>query len=213
MIETTTARKTLMARKTAHAVRSGAIVAKQERSRVSREALLDAFMELLAERPYADIAVADIARIAGLTTGAVYSRFGDKRGLATAAHERFARQAAETMEAWGARAQWTTADPLHIIRSWTRGAVNFCKMYRPLLSLMMNDPAVRADYDALMGRPPRILSRLLRNTMLPNVSVSFDADVEWAARAALVVLERFPLDDDDLCDRIEQLLCRLIGLP
>src|SRR5882672_12197735 len=58
------------------------ITPKQDRSRANREALLDALMDLLYERPYADIGVADIARRAGMTTGAVYGRFEDKRGLA-----------------------------------------------------------------------------------------------------------------------------------
>jgi len=85
------------------------VTPKQDRSRANREALLDALMDLLYERPFADIGVADIARRAGMTTGAVYGRFGDKRGVAIALHERFAARASQTMEDWGARPQWATA--------------------------------------------------------------------------------------------------------
>ncbi|WP_169812266.1 TetR/AcrR family transcriptional regulator [Nocardia xishanensis] len=185
---------------------------KQQRSRETRDALLDAFVSLLDERPYADIGVAEIARRAGLTSGALYGRFGDKRGLALAAHERFAVRSAETMEAWGARPRWQTALPREIIGSWTKGAVNFCRMYRPMLSLMINDPDVGEQYDQLMGKPPRILARLLRDAVPGSPGVEFEKDVEWSARAALAVLERFDLDDDDLFDRIELLLCRMIGV-
>src|SRR5882757_8975856 len=143
------------------APRPPAIAAKRERSRASREALLDALMELLRERPYADIGVSDIARRAGLTTGAIYARFGDKRGVALAAHDRFVERSIATMDAWGARSQWSEATPQQIIHGWTRGAVNFGRMYRPLLSLMMSDPAVREQHDELMERPARILTRLL----------------------------------------------------
>gem|GEM_PF-7030324 len=185
---------------------------KQERSRASREALLDAFLDLLSDRTYAEIGVADIARRAGLTTGAVYGRFGDKRGAALALHERFAAQSVETMEEWGARPQWATATPEAIINNWTRGAINFCRMYRPMLSLMMNDPAVRQQYDELMAHPPRILARLLGQVVPGAAGKKFDKDVEWAARAALVVLQRFDLDDEDIYVRIEALLRRMIGV-
>jgi AcrR family transcriptional regulator len=187
------------------------VTPKQDRSRANREALLDAFMELLDERPYADISIADVALRAGMTTGAVYGRFGDKRGLALALHERFAAGARQTMQNWGARPQWASATAQEIINNWTRGAINFGRMYRPLLTLMMNDPLVHEQYSELMDLPPRILARLLR-AVVPDAADEFDRDVEWAARAALVLLERFDLNDDELYERIEVMLRRLIGV-
>src|SRR5947199_10784359 len=49
---------------------------KQARSQATRERLLDALSDLLQTRSYGEISVADIAAAAGLTTGAVYARFG-----------------------------------------------------------------------------------------------------------------------------------------
>lgn len=190
----------------------GASEPKQQRSRESRDALLDAFISLLDERPYTDIGVTEVARRAGLTSGALYGRFGDKRGLARAAYERFVIRSTETMEMWGARPAWQTATPREIIANWTKGAVNFCRMHRPLLSLMISDPDVREQYDGLMANPPRILARLLRDAVPGSPGMEFEKDVEWAARAALTVLERFDLDDDELFGRIELLLCRMIGV-
>ena len=185
---------------------------KQHRSRQNQEALLDAMMELLGERPYAQIGIADISRRAGLTAGALYGRFGDKRGLAHATHERFATQSVATMEAWGARPAWRAATPREMINNWTKGAVNFCRMYRPLMSLMMNDPSLQQQYAEMMERPGRILARLLQRAMPGESAEQFESDVEWAARAALAVLERFDLDDDELYGRIETLLRRMIGI-
>ncbi len=199
-------------RRQAGTARRPEVAPKQDRSRANREALLDALMDLLYERPYADIGVADIARRAGMTTGAVYGRFGDKRGVAIALHERFAARASQTMEDWGARPQWATASPSEIISSWTRGAINFGRMYRPLLTLMSNDPVVREHHSDLMARPPRILARLLNAAMPDAAGDGFDRDVEWAARAALAVLEQFDLDDDELYERIDIMLRRLIGV-
>jgi len=117
-----------------------------------------------------------------------------------------------TFKDWGARPQWATASAQEIISSWTRGAINFGRMYRPLLTLMSNDPVVREQHSDLMARPPRILARLLNAAMPDDAGEGFDRDVAWAARAALAVLEQFELDDDDLYERIEIMLCRLIGV-
>src|SRR2546422_8196646 len=110
---------------------------KQARSHATRERLLDALAVLLEERSYSEISVADIARAAGLTTGAVYARFGDKRGVAVALIERFLSASFERMDSWGAQERWASATPQEIIDNWTRGAVNFGRMYRPFLRLML----------------------------------------------------------------------------
>src|SRR4051812_12616814 len=47
----------------------------------TRARLLRAAAEVFAERGYAGAGVAEIARRAGLTTGAIYSQFADKSGL------------------------------------------------------------------------------------------------------------------------------------
>jgi AcrR family transcriptional regulator len=48
---------------------------------VTRERLLEAAAEVFAERGYEGAALADIARRAGFTTGAIYSRFRNKAEL------------------------------------------------------------------------------------------------------------------------------------
>src|SRR5437867_10869287 len=60
------------------------VEAKQARSQATHERLLDAPSELLQPRSYGEISVADIARAAGLPTGAAYARFGDRRAVAAA---------------------------------------------------------------------------------------------------------------------------------
>ena len=88
-----------------------ALEAKSDRSRVTHEALLDAFVDLLGERPYAQIGVAHIAARAGLTTGAIYSRFGSKQGVVLALHTRFVEHWIGTMESWAAQPCWSSASP------------------------------------------------------------------------------------------------------
>lgn len=183
------------------------IQAKQDRSRTTHDALLDAFEELLHEGRNADISLAQIARQAGLTTGAVYGRFRDKRGIAIAVYERFAHNSAQIMEEWGRRPTWQVAAPKTIVEGWTKGALNFCRMHRPLMALMSVDPAVQDEYDTLMARPARILKELLQQRVPAS-----DDDIEWAARAALAVLERLDLDEADLNDRLVTLVCNYLGV-
>ena len=54
----------------------------------TRQRLLDAAAEVFAERGYEGATLADIARRAGFTTGAIYSRFRDKAELLLAVVER-----------------------------------------------------------------------------------------------------------------------------
>jgi AcrR family transcriptional regulator len=183
---------------------------KQARAHATRERLLDALADLLYERPYAEISVADIAAAADVTTGAVYARFGDKHGVAVALAERFLSTSFELMDSWYAQDRWASATPREIVDNWTRGAINFGRMYRPYLTLMLDDHALREQHTALIDHSSRHLADLLRNAMKKPVDENFDGDVEFAARA---ILERFELQDDEESQaRISRLIRRITGV-
>lgn len=52
-----------------------------ERSQATRQALVEAGRALFAERGYADVSVGELAKRAGVTTGALYHQFDSKEGL------------------------------------------------------------------------------------------------------------------------------------
>ncbi|MEL6875138.1 MAG: TetR/AcrR family transcriptional regulator [Pseudomonadota bacterium] len=58
---------------------------KQARSRETETALLASLDELLSRKSYPEVTVAEIATEAGVTTGAIYRRFKNKRSLLIAA--------------------------------------------------------------------------------------------------------------------------------
>ena len=58
-----------------------------ERTEATRSALLKAARELFAERGYAAVPAEEVARAAGVTRGALYHHFADKKDLFRALHE------------------------------------------------------------------------------------------------------------------------------
>lgn len=70
-------------------VASGRTLPVQARAQKTQQALLDALDRLLAEKSITDLTVSEIAREAGVTTGAIYRRFQHKQDLVRVAFERF----------------------------------------------------------------------------------------------------------------------------
>lgn len=55
---------------------------KQERARLTQQAILDAFVRLLLEKGYARLTIRDIAGVAGVGLGTVYEHFPGKKAIA-----------------------------------------------------------------------------------------------------------------------------------
>jgi AcrR family transcriptional regulator len=71
----------------------------QARSQQTLERLLDSAEALIADKGFDDITVAEIAARAGLSVGAVYSRFRDKKGVLHCLQDRFVDEAHLTTDA------------------------------------------------------------------------------------------------------------------
>ncbi|MBX4957700.1 TetR family transcriptional regulator [Rhizobium lentis] len=71
----------------------------RQRTEQTRQALMDAGRRLFVEKGYAETATPEIAAAAGMTRGALYHHFEDKKALFRAVVEREARAVAETIEA------------------------------------------------------------------------------------------------------------------
>jgi len=86
-----------------------------ERSEATREALIAAARALFAERGYAGVGTEEIVRAAGVTRGALYHHFDDKRELFAAVYERVEVELAERIAA-GALEEGAS-DPLAAMRA------------------------------------------------------------------------------------------------
>lgn len=80
-----------------------------ERSEATREALIEAARSLFAERGYAGVGTEEIVRAAGVTRGALYHHFEDKRELFAAVYEQIEVELAERIAAGALAANATSS--------------------------------------------------------------------------------------------------------
>jgi AcrR family transcriptional regulator len=109
-----------------------------ERSQSTRETLISAARPLFAERGYAGVGTEEIVRAAGLTRGALYHQFGDKRGLFEAVYETIEHELAQTI---GAKAL-TASDPLEAMRIGMDMLLDACLETEVQRILLTDAPAV-----------------------------------------------------------------------
>lgn len=114
----------------------------------TRSRLVEAASELFAERGYERTSTQDIARRAGLTTGAIYSNFRGKRELLMAAIS----QPAEALRSQVGDARKAGASALDLIRAGSHRLVSH--RGRRQRSILVN-ALVLASRDAIVGQKLR----------------------------------------------------------
>ena len=124
----------------------------QDRSVRTQQALLDALDRLLKTQSFDELTVSQIATEAGLTTGAIYRRFKDKRALVEASFKRFVERS-EDLQVERTGAIENMSDPERV-EYLIRSTLRFTTPYIPLM---------RAA-SALNDRPSFEYMRTARNT-------------------------------------------------
>lgn len=89
---------------------------RQARSQLTLARILDAAESLLGEKRWEDASVAEIARLAGSSVGAFYTRFRDKDALLSALHERFVEEAIATADFAMNEQRWASASISLVVR-------------------------------------------------------------------------------------------------
>jgi AcrR family transcriptional regulator len=116
---------------------------REERAEATRAQLLAVATELFASRGYAAVGTEDVVREAGLTRGALYHHFTDKRELFAAVHERLEQ---DTMAAIGSRmaaaAESGTADPVELLIIGMRSFLDACMEPAVLRITLLDAPTV-----------------------------------------------------------------------
>ncbi|MFV3113236.1 TetR/AcrR family transcriptional regulator [Gordonia amicalis] len=95
-----------------------------ERTAATRAALIAAGRKLFGERGFADVGTQEIVDAAGVTRGALYHQFGDKKGLFTAVYDAVEQDVvAQIAEAAGALA---AEDPIAALKTGMRLFLELC---------------------------------------------------------------------------------------
>ena len=96
---------------------------KAERREATRAALVGAARELFAERGYAAVGTEEVVQRAGVTRGALYHHFRDKRDLFRAVYEQTEQDVVESIAERMAEA---SGDPWELLATGTRAFLDAC---------------------------------------------------------------------------------------
>jgi AcrR family transcriptional regulator len=111
-----------------------------ERSEATRSALVAAARPLFAERGFAGVGTEEIVRAAGVTRGALYHQFADKRELFAAVFEQVEAQLSERIGA--AAIASGVADPLAALRVGTAAWLDASTEPETQRIVLLDGPAV-----------------------------------------------------------------------
>jgi AcrR family transcriptional regulator len=164
----------------------------QARTREGLVRLLDAAETLIAEHGFENASIAEIARQADSSVGAVYRRFRDKQGLLLALHERFCEEARATTDDTLAPARWEGASAATIVDEFTGQLVHIFRERRGLFlafqARAMVDPAVRDRWQQLFEHIGKRLGELLRRRWSELRHHDPDLAIKFALQSILGLL-------------------------
>lgn len=171
-----------------------AIAPKQARGRRAQERIVSATLELLAERPFERVGVADIAARAGVAVGGVYRRFVSKeRLLVYVAREAMLPDALATLRDGLEPARWRGAPIAAVVERYLALTVEVFRRHQALaraLALLGRQsvdpalPALVADINReAHGRFRALLHERLGDVRHPRPGLAVDLALLWVSAA------------------------------
>ena len=186
----------------------------------TRSRLIESAAQLFAERGYEGTSIQDVARAAGLTTGAIYSNFRGKREVLLAA----IAEPAEAMAGAVGEARRAGASALAVIRAGAHDLVaRRGRRQRLILTqalvLASRDPIVGQHLRKGLGRTFRGFARFIESgqaegAISPDVDPHAYAHYAYALTFGAYLLETagVPAPDQEAWDRLmDRLLSALSG--
>lgn len=174
--------------------------ARQARSQETLERLLDSAEALIADKGFDDVTVAEIAERAGLSVGAVYSRFRDKKGILHCLQDRFVDEAHLTTDATLDIDRWEGASIEEIVGELIVFLVEIHRerrgVLRELLVRTRNEPAMVERKERLVAHVSERLSSLLLSQADRIGRADPAAAVAFGLRLVLGTLEQAILFGD-----------------
>jgi AcrR family transcriptional regulator len=198
----------------------------QARSQETLERLLDAAEQLVTEKGFEDTAVAEVARRAASSGGAVYSRVPDKDALLHALYERYHEQAIATADAALEPARWEEARIAEILDAVVRFLVSLYREQSGLIRAFVVRNHTDAEFHARRERLLHYVNERLSALLLARRDEISHPDPEKAAAFGLIQVfatldtvmlfgEQRPgalvLSDDDLAAELTRAYLAYLG--
>lgn len=170
---------------------------RQLRSRATMERVLTAVEELLVDKPFDQITIAEIAARASSSPTSIYARFTDKSGLLLAAHERFKHQAEKRLRAQIDSGELADLAPRQIFDAFVQDLVStFRTSHNLLRSVVLADSPVMYERAAmLITTTAQGLAEQLRPAMTVDYEVG-ERCIAFAVRAATAVMQQHVIFED-----------------
>jgi AcrR family transcriptional regulator len=143
------------------------------------EAIIVATLQLLAERGYADLTVADVARRAGVSKPALYRRWSDKAQLVVEAM--VSRLPSSPVPNTGNTRDDLLAFTDQLVATFTRTPAG--GVLPGLVAALAADPVLAANYRELLVEPLRRRMRVAVLRGIDRGDLRHDTDVEFALDA------------------------------
>lgn len=165
------------------------ITAQQARSRATAERIVEAAESLLAERPFDDLTVTEIAGEAGVSVGGFYARFERKEALLGALHRRYEERRTRRLETALAKERWIGRDPVDRVRGVIAEMVDLMVENRHVLrTFLLRYWSSPEDVTPILAERLGDVYESARQILLLDRARMRADDPEEAARAALGIV-------------------------
>lgn len=192
---------------------------RQQRSRATLERIVGVIEELLTEKPFEQITIAEISRRANCAPTAIYSKFSDKNAMLLEVHDRFKERAQGRALAVAEDLRRRGATPREVLEVTVTSIVTLYRTHHRLLrSVLLAGNTVMYERAAEMTRT---LSATLVDSLVADLPTqrraTVERDLDFAFRTVVALLQqeilyspvspsRFTSSDGELTARLTDLL-------
>lgn len=196
---------------------------RQRRARETEQALLTAGRQLLAERDFAAVSVAQIAAACQVSVGAFYGRFRDKMAFFDALRTMVMEESDASVARYMAEHRWQEVPPRQIIEKTMRFMVNGCHTNRGVIRASLKHATTRPEEWLPHQKNGQLLVDRFVALLLPHVKGSRE-DAELRLNFAMQMVfgtlvnavlnnpEPLHLDDERLPAELTRMMVAYLGL-
>jgi AcrR family transcriptional regulator len=196
---------------------------RQRRARETEQALLSAGRQLLAERDFAAVSVAQIAAACQVSVGAFYGRFRDKMAFFDALRTVVMEESDASVARYMAGHRWSEVPTRQIVEKTMRFLVNGCHNNRGVIRASLKHATARPEeWLPHQKNGNEIVERLVALLVprLPGPAETSEMRVRFAMQMVFGMLVNavlnnpgpLPLDDERLPGEMTRMVAAYLGL-